>query len=158
MTAGPGTKRARFRRFGFSFSKFSVVGFVNAVIDFGVLNLLLLLLPTTDNLQIVLYNLVALVMANLNSYLGNAFWTFRERARSGSRQRVLFSLQAVLNVAVSTGVFWLCIHALLDLTALPPHVGENVAKAVSVTVASLMSFFVMRYLVFSGKKRFGGRL
>src|SRR3712207_8742052 len=52
------------------------------------------------------YNGVALVLANLNSYVWNTRWTFRGRAkRRDPRQRVLFALQALANIAVSNGLF-----------------------------------------------------
>lgn len=153
-----GSLRRRIRNFGFRFSKFSAVGAANAVVDYAVLNLLLWLYQPDSNVDVVLYNLVALVAANVNSYLGNAFWTFRERAEPSKRQRTLFALQALLNIGVSSGLFWGCIHLLSAYTSLPLFVGENIAKTVSVVAASVMSFFIMRYLVFSRRRRFGGRL
>lgn len=157
-SAGKPSRQRRIKNFGFRFSKFSAVGAVNAAVDYGVLNLLLWLYPTTNNTDVVLYNLVALVAANVNSYVGNAFWTFRERAEPSHRQRVLFTLQALLNIGVSSGLFWACIHLLSAYTALPMFVGENIAKTISIVAASVMSFFIMRYLVFSRKRLFGGRL
>lgn len=148
----------RIKNFGSRFSKFSIVGAANAAVDYSVLNLLIWIYPTDSNMDVVMYNLVALVAANINSYLGNAFWTFRERAEPSSRQRTLFALQALLNVGVSSGLFWLCIHLLSTYSSLPPFVGENIAKTISIVTASIMSFFIMRYLVFSRKRRFGGRL
>lgn len=133
---------------GVRFSKFSVVGFANAVVDFAVLNLLLWLYPTGDAGQIVLYNLAALVAANVNSYFGNSFWTFRGSVERNRRETILFVLQAGLNVAVSTGVFWFSVRVVLFYLDLPLYIGENIAKAISVVVASTMSFFIMRYLVF----------
>jgi hypothetical protein len=73
------------------FSKFSVVGLSNAVIDIGVLNLFLWLEPTREVSLLVLYNGVALVLANLNSYFWNTLWTFRGRAEHDVWQIVLFA-------------------------------------------------------------------
>lgn len=140
--------RGRIVSGGIRFSKFSVVGAANAVVDFAVLNLLLWLYPTGDPWQIVIYNLAALVAANLNSYVGNSLWTFRGSAERTRRETLLFVLQAGLNIAVSTGVFWLSVRIVLSYLDLPLYLGENIAKAVSVVTASTMSFFIMRYLVF----------
>ncbi|MDN5697058.1 MAG: GtrA family protein [Rubrobacter sp.] len=153
----PSTQR-RIKNFGSRFSKFSVVGVANAAVDYGVLNLLIFLYQPDSNTDLVLYNLLALIAANINSYIGNAFWTFRERAEPSSRQRVLFALQALVNIGVSSGLFWLCIYLLSSYTSLPLFVGENIAKTVSIVTASVMSFFIMRHLVFSRKRLFGGRL
>jgi putative flippase GtrA len=147
------------KRGGIRFSKFTVVGLSNAVVDIGTLNLFLLFLPTRDPAVLTLYNGVALVLANLNSYLWNTRWTFRGRAkRRDLRQRVLFTLQAIVNISVSNGIFFVLVHPILVYTEVPAYLAGNVAKIISVTVASTLSFFIMRYVVFSRKRRFGGRL
>jgi len=143
---------------GKRFSKFSIVGFSNAVVDIGVLNLFLWLQPTRDPMLLVLFNGVALVLANTNSYVWNSLWTFRERADPGPRQTVLFALQALVNIAVSNGLFWALIHPLLVDTDIPVYLVGNTAKIISVVVASTISYFIMRYLVFSRRRWFNGRL
>jgi len=151
--------RAKLKKGGVRFSKFTVVGFANAVVDIGTLNLFLWLASTRDPTVLTLYNGVALVLANLNSYVWNTRWTFRGRAkRRNLRQRVLFTLQALVNISVSNGLFFVLIRPVLVYTDVPAYLAGNVAKIISVVVASTMSFFVMRYLVFSRKRRFGGRL
>ena len=112
-----------------------------------------------DPALLTFYNGVALVLANLNSYLWNTRWTFRGRAkRRDLRQRVLFTLQAIVNISVSNGIFFVLVHPILVYTEVPAYLAGNVAKIISVTVASTLSFFIMRYVVFSRKRRFGGRL
>jgi putative flippase GtrA len=151
-------KREKLRRGSIRFSKFTAVGISNAVVDFGTLNLFLWLQPTRDPLELVLYNGVALVLANVNSYIWNTLWTFRGRAEHNLRQTILFILQALVNLAVSNGLFWALIHPVLVYTEVPTYLAGNVAKIISVIVASTLSFFIMRYLVFSRKRWFSGRL
>ncbi len=151
-------KREKMKQGSIRFSKFSMVGLLNAVVDIGVLNLFLWLQPTREPGLLLLYNGVALVLANANSYVWNTMWTFRGRSEHGLRQTTLFVLQAVLNIAVSSGIFWALIHPLLTDTDIPAYLVGNVAKIISVVVASTMSFFLMRYLVFSRKRWFKGRL
>ena len=152
------SKREKIKSGSLRFSKFSLVGLSNAVVDIGVLNLFLWLQPTRETSLLVLYNGVALVLANVNSYIGNTRWTFRGRAEHSTRQRMLFFLQALLNIAISTGIFWALIHPLLVDTEIPAYLVGNVAKIVSVVVASVISFFILRYVVFSRKRWFNGRL
>lgn len=128
-----------------------MVGFTNALVDFGMLNLLLWLAPTREAWLLAVYNAAALILANLNSYFGNSFWTFRGRAAHTRRQTSLFALQALANIAVSNGLFYLLVRMLLVYDVVPGWVAGNVAKVISIAVASVMSFFLMRYLVFSHK-------
>jgi putative flippase GtrA len=151
-------KREKLKRGGARFSKFTAVGISNAVVDFGVLNLFLWLAATRDPWQLAIYNGIALVLANVNSYVWNTRWTFRGRAERSRRQRVLFTLQALVNVGVSNGLFWILIRPVLIYTEVPTYLAGNVAKIISVLVASTISFFLMRYLVFSRKRWFNGRL
>ncbi len=152
------SKLARLRSGSIRFSKFSVVGFSNAAVDIGTLNLLLWIEPTREPWILAIYNAVALVLANINSYVWNTTWTFRGRAKRGRRQTILFTLQALINIGVSNGLFWLLVRLLLRYDVVPAFVAGNTAKILSVVVASTISFFIMRYLVFSRKRRFGGRL
>jgi putative flippase GtrA len=153
------SKRAMLRTGSIRFSKFTIVGLSNAVVDIGTLNLFLLLASTRDPSILALYNGVALVLANVNSYVWNTRWTFRGRAkRRNARQRILFTVQALFNICVSNGLFFVLIRPVLIYTEVPAYLAGNVAKIISVAFASTLSFFVLRYLVFSRTKRFGGRL
>jgi putative flippase GtrA len=132
-------------------TKFCVVGAINALVDFGTLNLLSWSWPAADTVQLALYNTLALVLANANSYLFNTLWTFKEQARhEGPRQRATFVAQAVLNVGVNNGLFWLTAGLLAD-TALSVAVAHNVAKAFSTVAASTLGFLLMRYVVFGSR-------
>ena len=153
------SRGTKLKKGGVRFSKFTVVGLSNAVVDLGILNLFLWLASTRDPSVLALYNGVALVLANVNSYFWNTRWTFRGRAQSNNfRQRALFTLQAILNICVSNGLFFVLVRPILVYTEVPAYLAGNVAKVISVVVASTLSFFVLRYLVFSRKRRFGGRL
>ena len=150
--------KAKLKRGGKRFSKFSLVGLSNAAIDIGVLNLFLWLEPTREVSLLVLYNGVALVLANLNSYIWNTLWTFRGRADHDVRQIVLFALQVLVNIGISNGLFWALVHPIIVHTEVPTYLAGNVAKIISVTVASTISFFIMRYVVFSRRRWFNDRL
>ncbi len=152
------SKRAKIKSGGLRFSKFSLVGLSNAVVDIGVLNLFLWLQPTREPGLLFLFNGVALLLANANSYVGNTLWTFRGRAKHNRRQTTLFVLQALVNIGISNGLFWILIHPLLTDTDIPAYLVGNVAKIISIAVASFISFFLLRYVVFSSKRWFNGRL
>ena len=140
------------------FTKFSTVGLSNAAVDIGVLNLFLWLQPTREVYLLVIFNGIALVLANANSYVWNTLWTFRGRAEHDLRQGVLFALQALVKIGVSNSLFWALIHPLIVNTDIPTYLVGNVAKISSVLVASTISFFILRYVVFSRKRWFKGRL
>ena len=151
-------RREKLKKGGIRFSKFSLVGLSNAAVDIGVLNMFLWLQPTREPGLLFLFNGIALVLANANSYLWNTMWTFKGRSNPGPRQTTLFIVQAIANITVSNGIFFALIRPLLTDTDIPAYLVGNVAKVISIVVASTMSFFLMRYLVFSRKRWFNGRL
>ena len=56
---------------GVKYAQFSLVGASNMLVDVGVLNLFLVLVPTRSPELLVVYNVGALILANANSYLWN---------------------------------------------------------------------------------------
>lgn len=145
-------RREKFKQGSVRFSKFTVVGGINAAVDIGALNLLLILGPTRDPTVILLYNLVALFLANLNSYVWNSLWTFKGRASFDSYQTMTFVGQALVNIGISSVLFYVLVRPVMINTEVSAYVAGNVAKVVSISVASTVSYFLMRYLVFSSKR------
>jgi putative flippase GtrA len=135
------------------YAQFSLIGGSNALVDLGVLNLLLLVWPTRSSEILVVFNIAALALTNANSYLWNTLWTFRHQARHDTRQVGLFTAQGVLNVSVGALLLWLLAHWLVAHTDLSPLAGGNVAKVVSMAGASTLSFVLLRYFVFRKSKR-----
>ena len=134
------------------YAQFSAVGFCNMLVDVGALNLLLFLAPTGSPEALVLYNVVALVLANANSYLWNTMWTFKDEARHDAKQAGMFTAQGLLNVALGSALLWLAAHGLSAYTDLSPWVSGNVAKAFSTVAASTASFLFLRLFVFRPKE------
>jgi putative flippase GtrA len=141
--------RQRARKY-VTYAEFSVVGVGNAIVDLGTLNLLLWLWPTGDSSMLALYNTVALLSANANSYFWNTMWTFRRQARRTNlvQKRIGFVGQALLNIGVNNALFWAAVGWLITIP-LPAVVGQNIAKVISTVVASALSFLVLRYVVLS---------
>lgn len=139
-----------------------MVGGSNAVIDFALFEIFILVHPTRDPDTLVAYNTVAVIFALANSYRWNRLWTFRGSEAEGNRarwrERMLFTAQSVLNIVVND-LSLAGVTVLLNRNDLFAHnvtVANNIAKFVGVLVASTTSFVVMRLVVFRGERSFGG--
>ncbi|MGH3089206.1 MAG: GtrA family protein [Rubrobacteraceae bacterium] len=146
------SRKEKFKKGSVRFSKFTVVGALNAAVDIGALNLLLWLEPTRDPSTLAFYNAIALVLANVNSYVFNSFWTFKGRAAHDLYQTTAFIGQALVNVGISSVSFYLLVRPVMINTEVSAYVAGNVAKVISISVASTVSYFLMRYFVFSRKR------
>lgn len=136
------------KRTGVKAAQFSLIGGSNALVDVGIFALLVLAWPTRSPEVLVAYNIAALGLANVNSYLWNTLWTFRRQADHGAKQVGLFTAQGIANVALGGAILWLVAHGLLAFTDLSPFAGGNVAKVVSMVVASTASFLFLRFFIF----------
>ncbi|TMN22875.1 GtrA family protein [Lentibacillus cibarius] len=129
------------------FLQFGVIGFVNAGIDIGTLNLLLILFHTDNKGLLLLYNTIAYTLAVANSYYWNASITFKRSAKGSNRQRILFIVQGLISLGVNNLVF-LGINELVQYIGINNWLGYNIAKGMAMFLSFLASFFMVKYFVF----------
>ena len=79
--------------------RFAVVGISNSIIDFGILNLLLWLYPTTNTWQTLGYNSLAVLLASTNSFFWNKYWTFQQRNKIEAQEVYRFVMLAISTTA-----------------------------------------------------------
>jgi hypothetical protein len=64
----------------------------------------------------------------------------------------MFTVQGLLNAGLGSLLLWLVAHGLGAHTDLSPLLSGNVAKVVSMAVASTLSFLFLRFFLFRPKK------
>ncbi|WP_208591654.1 GtrA family protein [Gracilibacillus suaedae] len=136
----------------FQFFQFSIIGVSNALIDIGVLNLLLLLFHTDKSAMLLLYNSISYCLAILNSYIWNASITFNRTSKGSSYQRIAFFVQALISLGISNLVF-LGANSLFAIMEIPNWWRYNLSKALAMGLSSLASFFMIKYMVFKDYKQ-----
>ncbi len=141
------------------FIKFSIVGTVGAVIDFGTLYLLHVIV----GLPIVLANTCSFTAAVLSNFTWNRYWTYPDsRSKAIRTQLTQFFVVNVAGWGINTGILWLLRYPFASLAGgLAPHIpalgdpelaykiGYNMAKAVATGVVLFWNFFINRYWTYS---------
>lgn len=141
------------------FLKFSVVGTIGAVVDFGILYLLHVL----AGLPIVLANTCSFTTAVLSNFTWNRYWTYPDsRSKPVRTQLMQFFIVNVAGWAINTGILVLLRYPCVSLVAsLSPRltlaldaettykVGYNLAKAIATGVVLFWNFFVNRFWTYS---------
>lgn len=130
------------------YSKFLIVGTVNAGVDLGVLNILIALAPAKSAATLTFYNTIAVVLAIVTSYILNRRFTFSDLSTGSTRERILFFMQGVVNVFLNDLTMVGLSTYLLNHKSLSLFLGSNVGKALAMLVSSTASYLFMRYLVF----------
>jgi putative flippase GtrA len=140
---GPGdpTRYGRFRRLGCEFAKFAVIGITGVFITNAVYELLFIHLGSGP----VTSTTIATVVAAIATYLGNRYWSFRTRRRTGVVREI--TIFAVLN-----GIGLLIQDATVGFNYYVLRLGHNelaglVALNAGIALATLFRFWSYRRFV-----------
>ena len=128
------------------FLKFAIVGAIGAVVDFGVLNLLVLALGVPKEYA----NLVSVSCAIVSNFTWNRLWTYPEsRERPLHTQFAKFALVNVFGLAINQLVFLGADALIFDKMFSHPW-DYNFAKATAIIVVLFWNFFVNRKTTYKG--------
>lgn len=141
------------------FLKFSVIGTIGAVVDFGTLYLLHIVV----GLPIVLANTCSFTAAVISNFTWNRYWTYPDsRSKPICTQLVQFFIVNIAGWGINTGILVLlrypCVALVgtatrsLALTLTPEvlyKLGYNLAKAIATGVVLFWNFFVNRFWTYS---------
>lgn len=151
------------------FLKFSVVGVIGAVIDFGVLNILqtTALSPVEPHvsLKVAMATGAAFTSAVTSNFIWNRYWTYpNSRSRSIQQQLAQFFIVNAAGLVfrliwvrmlfgplgeVGTNTFaWLGVIESMDDTA-TKQLGTNIAQFFAIWIVMIWNFFVNRYWTYN---------
>ncbi|MEU1197135.1 GtrA family protein [Streptomyces sp. NPDC005813] len=134
----------RTRRLALEVARFSVVGGSGVAVNILFFNLLLHGLVWPPMVATVIASCVAMG----GNYLGFRFFAYRDRASRTTRQIVLFFAFSGLGVAMESTLFYLGYRGF----GMSGPLASNVAKALSIVLASAFRFVVYRTWVFQHAK------
>ena len=135
------------------FLKFAVVGAIGAVIDFGIMNLLVALFRA----PFVLAGTVSFICAVVSNFIWNRFWTYPEsRSKPLVGQLGQFSLVNAAGLLIRIPILKFGEPALdqfiLNMSIVAKShqfISHNVTLAIAVGVVMLWNFFVNRYWTYN---------
>lgn len=140
------------------FFRFAVVGTIGAVIDFGVMNLLVILF----SFPLVIAGTVSFIAAIISNFSWNRYWTYPDsRSKSLFRQLAEFSVVSVLGLLIRIPtlvileplVFRSVSLVALDMSSLiniPLKViSDNITLAITIVIVLFWNFFVNRYWTYN---------
>ena len=136
------------------FLRFSVVGIIGAVVDFGVLNLFLLL-----NFSYVLSGTISFIAAVLNNFLWNRYWTYPDsRSKSLAKQMVQFVIINVIGLGIRIPLLAWLEEILINFFEMKipadfffsaEFIGHNFGLAIAILIVMLWNFLANRYWTYN---------
>ena len=136
------------------FLKFLFVGITGAIVDFGIMNLMRIVV----GLSLVWSQAISFSVAVINNFLWNRYWTYPDsRSKAPYRQLVQFFLINLVGILVRTPlVTWFdkLILNFLDKSSysLPLEnyiISQNLALTGAIGIILLWNFFANRYWTYS---------
>lgn len=137
------------------FLRFAVVGAIGAVIDFGLMNILVNLF----HFPLVVAGTISFIAAILSNFLWNRYWTYPDsRTKPIYRQLVQFAIVNTFGLAIRIPILAFLEPILLKLFQnlgfqilflTPDFLADNITLAIAVIVVMFWNFFVNRYWTYN---------
>jgi putative flippase GtrA len=139
------------------FLRFAVVGVIGAVVDFGVMNLLVNVFDFT----FLIAGTISFICAIISNFTWNRFWTYPDsRTKRIRYQLIQFTIVSVVGLAIRVPILAVLEPPLVNLmenlarsltvTLLDPvFVAHNLTLAAAVIVVMFWNFFANRYWTYS---------
>ena len=136
---------AFFKQFG----KFSAIGFTNAAVDFGVLNLLIFYSGAASGIYFSVFKAISFVAAAVHSYFWNKYWAF-EAGGNGASGQEFFKFFGVTVLAGLTNVLIasIIVNLIGSQFGLSSEAWANIGAVAGSAVALVASFIGFRMFVF----------
>lgn len=140
------------------FLKFSVVGTIGAIVDFGILNLL----RGVFGWPLALANTISFSCAVISNFLWNRFWTYPDsRSKPIGSQLLTFFIVNLAGWAINTGMLLLLTNPMAGLAAsvldvtnpvVADRYGYNSAKVIATGIVLFWNFFINRIWTYNDAK------
>lgn len=144
---------SRWLAFFAQFGKFAAVGFLNAAIDFGVLNSLIFMSGINVGIMFSLFKAVSFIVAGTNSYLWNKFWTFKSgQGFVAGREYASFLVVSLVGLGINVAVASFVVNFVGPQFGIEATLWANVGAVFGAALGLFWNFVGYKFIVFSPKR------
>lgn len=136
----------------YQFAKFAAVGTLNTMIDFGVLNLEILLTGVSGGALYPVFKGVSFIASTTNSYFWNRHWTFEAQGGMSTAEATKFYAIAIVGWVLNVGAASAIVLGIRHPSFVSPGQWANVGALAGVAASFLWDFLGYKYLVFKEKR------
>ena len=138
------------------FGKFVTIGFSNAAVDFGVLNLLIFATGIATGIWYPVFKVISFSCAVIPSFFWNKYWAFGAGGtRKGWPEFLKFISVMIISVLINAGAASLVVNFVHPVLGLGAAAWANVSAIVGAAIALIFSFTGFKVAVFKAKNEAG---
>jgi len=137
----------------YQFAKFIIVGSLNFLIDMGILNFLIFYTGISAGMPQSAFKGFSFIVAVLNSYIWNKFWTFsRSKSYSVRKEFIQFLIVSIIGFLLNLGVDYVFVNMIHPFRALPAKSWAQFSAMIAAIVALFWNFIGYKFIVFQVKQ------
>src|SRR3989344_6255272 len=131
------------------FGKFAAIGFTNAAVDFGILNILISQTGFVDGKGYSAMKSISFLIALCSSYIWNKYWAFHSKNNEGGATEFgKFFIVTVVSFSINVGIATLVVNYIQPFAGLNAHIWANVGAVAGSAIALVFSFVGFKLAVF----------
>lgn len=140
---------ARFNSSIPQFTRFAVIGFTNAFVDFGYLNIFIAFTGIEQGIWFSVFKGSSFIVANISSYLLNKYWVFESGSSMshGTEYSKFFGV-SLIALGVNVLAASIVVNGFDPISGLSPTVWATAGAVVGSATALIVNFFGYKYFVF----------
>lgn len=131
------------------FGRFVAVGFTNAAVDFGILNLFISTTGVAEGSWYGVFKSISFVVANVHSYVLNKYWVFDATGRQNMRAEFAkFFAVSVVSLVINVAVATVVVNLVPSQFGMDAKAWANIGAVAGSAIALASSFVGYRLAVF----------
>ncbi len=133
----------------FQFAKFVAVGLANTAVDFGILNILILISGIAGCLAYSIFKGISFIIATAHSYVWNKFWTFRKaETKEAGKEALQFFVVSLIGLAINVSVASIVVNLIGPQWDISLKLWANVGAACGSAIGLIWNFLGYKFIVF----------
>lgn len=132
----------------FQVAKFGVVGVLNTLVDFGVLNIFIAVFSISAGMWYSVFKAASFIVAAINSYVWNKFWTFESKEKANTKEATSFFIVSAIGFLINVISASVVVNVITPFGGASSLIWANIGALVGTLLGLAWNFVGYKFFVF----------